>query len=193
MKIESLKPSGVVNKSPIDRVEALEKEVSNLNMAIRVSQMLLKQALERLDDSEAKNRQNLSMLNDFQYRLLGLQAATNVDISAVAKAADDLKLTDWNKASDAEDEKDNLVVVDSVSSQDNIVILTSTTPNTTPDVGIFRSRTSVSEIGNPELIDTLIGKTVGDKFEFDLNGSKHVIELLGVRAKKPQVADEQKQ
>jgi hypothetical protein len=161
-------------------------------MAIRVSQMLLKQALERLDDSEAKNRQNMSMLNDFQYRLLGLQAATKVDISEVTKAADDLKLVDWNKASDAEDEKDNLVAADSVSSQDNIVILTSTTPSVTPDVGIFRSRTSVSEIGNRELIDTLIGKNVGDKFEFDLNGSKHVIELLGVRAKKPQAADEQK-
>jgi len=192
MKIESLKPSGAVNKSPIDRVEALEKEVSNLNMAIRVSQMLLKQALERLDDSEAKNRQNMSMLNDFQYRLLGLQAATKVDISEVAKTADGLKLVDWNRASDAEDEKDNLVAVDSVLSQDSIVILTSTTPSVAPDAGIFRSRAPLSEIGNRELINTLIGKNVGDKFEFDLNGSKHVIELLGVRAKKPQVAEEQK-
>lgn len=185
MKIEAVNGSSATSgsKKPIDRVETLEKEVSNLNMALRVSQVLLKQTIEQLEELKSASRQNMSMINDFQYRLLGLQSATNVNVADVAAKADELKLVDWSAASDAEDVAGGFTTSSRVDSDQDTVILTSTTPDTSPDTGIFRSRATVAEIGNKELIEALIGKSVGDKFEFNLNGSKHIIELLGVRVK----------
>jgi hypothetical protein len=190
MKVEGLNGSGAKpNQKPIDRVEKLEKETANLNMAVRIVQMLLKQVMEQLESIKADTRANTSMLNDFQYRLLGLQSATNANVADVARIADELKLTDWNDASAKEDTTGGFATSDLVTAATDTVIITSSTPEVSPDAGIFRSRTVLAETGNKDLIDALLNKKVGDKVEVSLNGIKHIIELLGVRVKPPQSSD----
>jgi hypothetical protein len=189
MKVEGLNGSGVkaaaaaATGKPIDRVEKLEKEAANLNMAVRIVQMLLKQVMEQLETIKNDTKQTTSMINDFQYRLLALQGVTGADVAAVAKVADELKLNDWNEASNHQDTDGGFVSTNVVTAETDTVILTSTTPDVTPDAGIFRSRTVLAETGNKELITALLNKNVGDKFDFQLAGNRHVIELLGVRVK----------
>lgn len=46
---------------------------------------------------------------------------------------------------------------------------------------IFRSRLKLSECGVPDLIQGLMGKTIGTKVAVKLNGIDHVVELLAIR------------
>jgi len=187
MKVEGINGSGtVVSKKPLDRVEKLEKEVANVTMATRITQMLLKQIMEQLETIKSDMRQNTSMINDYQYRFLGLQSATKANVAEVSRIADELKLVDWNQASERQDREGSYQDTDTITSDQDTVVLTSTTPDVTPDAGIFRSRTVLAETGNKDLVAALMGKKVGEKTEFVLNGTKHIIELLNVKVKQQQ-------
>lgn len=181
MKVEGLNGAGAAkNQKPIDRVEKLEKEIANLTMATRISQMLLKQVMEQFETLKKENNSNTRMLNDFQYRVLALQKTLNVNVDTIAAEADALKLIDWNSASDKDDAVQNLKITNKVESDADVVIITSTVIGT-ENGGIFRSKTVLADTHSKELVDALIGKTVGDKVEVTLNEEKHLIELLGVR------------
>lgn len=181
MKVEGLNGAGAAkNQKPIDRVEKLEKEIANLSMATRISQMLLKQVMEQLETLKKETNSNTGMLNDFQYRVLALQKTLNVNVDAIAAEADALKLVDWNSASDKDDATQNFIHSNKVESDADVVIITSTVPGS-DNGGIFRSKSVLADTRNKELIDALVGKSVGDKVEVTLNEEKHVVELLGVR------------
>jgi hypothetical protein len=174
---KSTKPT----KKPIDRVENLEKTVEQLSMSVRVSQMLLKQVLEQLQKHSDGLRSTTGMINDFQYRVLAMQNTLNLDKVKLAAAADELKLADWQSASDRDDIAAGLQSLQKVESATDYVVLTSTTPGVAEDRGIFRSKIQLAESGNKDLIDALVGKSVGEQVTVKLNGDDHLITLLGVR------------
>jgi hypothetical protein len=167
--------------STSERLEALEKEAANLSMAIRVNQALLKQFMDQLRPMQDDLTRFYGALNDTQYRLSAIVSTLNLDKNALAKEADKYKLVDWQEASDKDDAARSLESTDAVSSSDDIVIITSTTPDEAEDRGIFRSKTALSEIANKDIAEGLLGKSVGYTLETVINGSRHVVELVGVR------------
>ena len=167
--------------STSERLEALEKEAANLSMAIRVNQSLLKQLMEQLRPMQDDLTRFYGALNDTQYKMSAIVSMLNVDKNTLAKEADKLKLVDWQAASDKDDLARGLEKVEIVSSPDDVVIITSTTPDETEDRGIFRSKTPLSDIANKDIAEGLLGKTVGHIIETNINGSRHVVELVGIR------------
>lgn len=167
--------------STSERLEALEKEAANLSMAIRVNQALMKQLMEQIRPMQDDLTRFYGALNDTQYRLSAIVSTLSLDKNALAKEADKYKLVDWQEASDKDDAARSLETADTVSSSDDIVIITSTTPDESEDRGIFRSKTSLSEIANKDIAEGFLGKAVGHTLETVINGSRHVVELVGVR------------
>lgn len=178
-------PNGFRQPAKKDRLEQLETMVSNLQMAVQVSQTVLKQLLAQFEllKNDSTNTMNLS--NDLQYRTLAMLQLGAFDIDKLDVIAEELKLADYNKASDQEDKDKGFVVADLLK-EDSIVILTSIT-DSQKDGGIFRSKFPVAQCPFEQMKKDLVGKKVGDKFEADLNGIVHHVEIIGVRELAPKV------
>lgn len=164
-----------------EQMRSLQVELQNLSMAMRISQMMMQKLatdMERLDKDMAKA---MGLLSDLQYRTLATVEVANINKDALDTRADELKLVDFNAASDKDDLAKGFLVGDVVEAGSTVVI-TSEAPN---DQGIFRSKFKVSETGRPDLEKELVGKRVGDKFNFKLNDIEHVIEVLAIRNEPP--------
>jgi hypothetical protein len=151
-------------------------------MALRVNQLLLKKVMDQLQPMQSELKNNTGILNDFQYRILGLQKCLPVNTEELTAVVDSLKLKDWQEASDKDDELNGLVSADMVSSKENVVILTSEIVGEEPGSGIFRSKIKLEEAGQ-ELTDVLLNKKPGESVEVKLNDKTHHVTLLGVRVK----------
>lgn len=170
------------SKPTINRVAELEREVANLTMAVRVSQALLKQFMEQIRPMQEDLTRFYSALNDAQYKTSALLSSVpGVSREQIAALADQLKLADWQQSSDKDDQARGLVPVDAVSSEDDVVIIASTTPDEPEDKGIFRSKSPLKDIANQDIVNGFLNKAVGETVETTINGSRHVVELLGVR------------
>jgi len=180
-----MKQTGINKPNQLERVTLLEKTAETLSMGVRVSQMLVQQIMQRVAQLEERLAFVVSSNNDLQYRLLALQKVTNVDVATLQAEADRIKLEEWNKASAEDTKSRNLVPADEVLDESSIVVITSSTPGQ-DDKGIFRSKVSVAEIGSNEATDKFKGKKPGDKFELELAGNTHVVELLEVYSQQGQ-------
>lgn len=161
-----------------EKLRGMEAELKNSQMAMRISQMMTQQMMQSQQKIQQDLGQALGLINELQYKILAVQRLTGLQPAALASIADELRLTDFNEASDQEDAEKGFTngeVVDSEST----VILTSIT--TEADKGIFRSKIKLSECGVPDLISGLTGKAVGTKIEVSLNGANHVVELLAIK------------
>jgi hypothetical protein len=184
MKLENANSTAPLKA--VDRIEKLEKEVANLSMATRISQMLLKQLMERGQQQDQELRSLNGMLNDYQYRFLALQQSIpGLDITDVAVKADAIKLNDWNDASDRDDSERKFTVADTVVDASNIVIFKSSVPSPAGDKGIFRSKIALTDTGSQDTINAFLNKKVGDEFTVKLGNEDHLVTLLGVRVAPP--------
>lgn len=161
------------------RIEELENVVRQLQTAVQVSQAVIKRIYDSSIKHDAEINNTMGVLNDLQYRTLAMIKCGNFDKTALDVAADELKLNDFNKASDAEDSIKGFVD-GTVTTEKSIVIITSTT-NSADDNGIFRSKFAIADAAIPSLKETLIGKKVGDKVEMFFNGTSHIITILAVK------------
>ena len=177
------KPQG----STKDKFRAFEAELKNMQMAGRISQMMVQQLVQNNKGVGEDMGKLFQLTNEMQYKFLALQEVLGVDVAKLNEVTSRLRLKDFNEASDKEDLEQGFTTVDVVE-QDSTVILTSTTQET--DRGIFRSRVKLADTGTPELIQGLMGKGVGTKVKVKLNNVEHEIELLGIRRPKPEVAAE---
>lgn len=164
-----------------NRIEALEKELTNVTMALRVNQALVKQLLEQIRPMQEDLTRFYGALNDNQYRLSALVDISNTDKKLLSEKTDEFKLKDWQEASDKDDESRGLETVQTVSSLEDIVIISSTTPDEEEDKGIFRSKTALKDISNNDITEGFLNKSVGATVETQINGSRHVVELIGVK------------
>lgn len=170
------------SKPTVNRVAELEREVANLTMAVRVSQALIKQLMDQLRPVQDDMTRFYSALNDTQYKTSALLVSIpGVSKEQVASLADQLKLADWQTSSDKDDVTRGLIAADVVSSPEDTVIITSTTPNEAEDKGIFRSKSLLKDIANQDIANGFLNKPIGTKLETTINGSLHVVELLAVR------------
>lgn len=167
-------------KSTKERTRELQVMVENLQMASQVNQMMLKQVLQQFQNLRADLDNTMGILNDFQYRTQAMMKLGNFDLDVLNEEATQLKLNDYMKASDAEDAQKGYEVDNGDINEESIIILTSTT-NGDKDRGIFRSKFHYSECQTETLKEKLLGKKVGDKFEEEINGDVHEIEIVGLR------------
>jgi len=165
----------------IQRIETLEKHIENLSMALRVNQILLKQTIDQLQPMQSELKTNTSILSDFQYRVLGLQKYLPINNEELTSIVNELKSTDWDRASDKDDLDKKLEKKEFVSSKNDIVIISSVVlEGENVKGGIFRSKIKLEEAGQG-LVDVLLNKKVGETVEAVLNDEKHLVSLLGVR------------
>ena len=167
-----------------EKFQQLVKQVESLSMATRLNQLLIQKMGQQMGEMAQGISNSQTMLNDFQYRLLALQKNLNVNVDDLQAVADALKLEDFTKASDEQDADGTWDVIDTVETNNDTVIITSTTPGEKEDKGILRSRITVAEMQQPELQAKLIGAKTGDVVVHTLNGCEHHITILGVRRKK---------
>ena len=102
------------------------------------------------------------------------------DKVALDVTADALKLKDFDTASDNEDKARGFFSHDNPTTEDDIIIITSTT-DANHDAGIFRSKLAIKDAVLPDLKEKLVGRVVGDSFKTVINGIEHDIKILGVR------------
>lgn len=171
-----------------EMILAMDKELKNLQMAGRVTQMMVQQMLQQVQTLGKDLGKAFGTINEMQYKILAMQAVGNFDMAALQTKAEELRLNDFIEASDAEDAAGNFTVGDKVQ-DDSTVVITSTTSG--DDAGIFRSRLKLSECGVPALVKGLTGASVGTKVECQLNGTDHVVELLAIRNPPPAVVVEE--
>jgi hypothetical protein len=174
------------SKSAIIRVAELEREVANLALAVRVSQTLLKQFMEQLRPMQDDLTRFYAALNDVQYKNTALiSSVPGVSRENVATLADQLKLADWQESSDKDDAVRDLVPADQVTSENDVIVITSTTPDEPEDRGIFRSKSVLKDIANQDIATGFLNQPVGSTLETTINGARHVVQLLAVRVQKP--------
>ena len=172
-------------KSTKERLKELETTASNSQMALQLSQMMVKHLTNQVSALEKDVTNTMGILNDFQYRTLAMLELGNFSKDEINAKADELREIDFNKASDQEDvAKGYEVDAEGIIKEDSIVTITSNTPDEEEDRGIFRSRQVVAGLP-PELSKELVGKSVGDKVDYTIDNVKHVIEILGVRKAPP--------
>lgn len=174
-----------IKQNQAQKIKDLEKHIENISMALRVNQMLLKKVIDQIQPMQLELKSNTGILNDFQYRILGLQKCLPVDVQELSAAVDELKLKDWQEASDKDDISNNLKSTDVVSAKEDMVIITSKILGETSEAGIFRSKVKLEEAG-ADLVEALLSKKVGESVEVKLNDKIHQITLLGVRVKQTQ-------
>ncbi len=177
---------GVKQEPKLNKTEmivSMDKELKNLQMAGRVSQMMTQQLMQNLQNLGQDMGKAFKIINELQYKILAMQSVGSFDAAALVVKADELRLNDFIEASDAEDKTGNFTLGDVVQ-DDSTVIITSTT---SAGEGIFRSRIKLAECGVPALIRDLSGKSIGTKVACQLNGEDHTVELLGIRNPPPAV------
>jgi hypothetical protein len=175
-----MKQTGTGKPNQLERISSLEETCQTLSMGVRVSQMLVKQLTSTIQDLQEQIHIKSSMLNDFQYRLLALQKHSAVEQSVLQKEVDALRLVDWNIACEQDSKEKELYPVEQILDANDIVVFTSSTPESPVDRGIFRSKVKVSALGPVEVIQAFDGKKVGDKFEVSLAETKHLVEILQI-------------
>lgn len=168
-----------------EAMNELKAEFANLQMAGRVSQMMVQQLMQSLKNVSEDLSASINQLYELQYKYNALSKHLNVDEKAVASIANAQRLLDFNEAAAKQDIQDNLGAADTVSAESTIVI----TSTAADEKGIFRSRLKLSESGVPDLIKGLEGKRVGDKITVTLNNVLHEVELLDI--KNPQYVAEE--
>ena len=167
------------------RLKELEVAVQNSQMALQMSQMMVKHLTNQVSALQQDVGGVMGMSNDFQYRTLAMLELGSFDKEAVNAKAEEFKLADFEKASAKEDlAKGYEVDPAGLINEDSIVIISSSTPDTDEDQGIFRSKFAMAECNTPDLREKLLGSAVGDKIETDIQGTKHVIDIIGLRLKK---------
>ena len=171
-------------KSTKDRLKELEVANQNSQMALQMSQMMVKHITNQLTALQTDVGGVMGMSNDFQYRTLAMLELGNFNKDDVNAKAEELKLSDFEKASVKEDAVKGYEVDEAgIVNEDSIVIISSSTPDTPEDQGIFRSKFAMTECNTPALREKLLGAKVGDGVEVDIQGTKHVISILGLRFK----------
>ena len=173
-------------KSTKERLKELEVAVQNSVMAVQMQQMMVKHLTNQVSALQQDLSGVMGMSNDFQYRTLAMLELGDFNKDDINAKAEEFKLKDFTKASDKEDIiKKYLLDETGIIKEDSIVIISSSTPDIEDDLGIFRSKFSMTECQTPDLREKLLKSKVGDIFDTEIQGVDHKVEVLGLRYVEP--------
>lgn len=168
-------------KSGKDKFRELDVQIQNVEMASRISQMMLKQVLEQFQGLRRDVDNSMGILNDFQYRTLAMLELGGFDKVELDKLAEKYKLVDYSKASDQEDAIKGYLNDDAGTVAENSIVIITSTTDGNEDKGIFRSKFNMDECRTETLRTKLLGSKVGDIIDEEINGENHTITILGLR------------
>lgn len=168
-------------KTGKDKMRELDVAIQNVEMASRISQMMLKQVLEQFQGLRRDVDNSMGMLNDFQYRTLAMLELSGIKKEELEKLAESYKLVDYNKASDQEDTIKGYALDNEGSINENSIVIITSITDGNEDKGIFRSKFKMSECTTESLRNKLLGSKVGAVIDEEINGEKHTITVLGLR------------
>jgi hypothetical protein len=163
------------------QIRDVETEVKNMEMASRVSQMMIQQLMQNMKSMSQDLGNALNQLYELQYKYTALQKHLKLPTEVLNELANEQRLVDFNDAALKQDAKDALTVATEVGTESTVTVTSEAKDEAGADAGIFRSRLKLSECGVPDLITGLTGKKVGDKVAVKLNGLEHTVELLSIR------------
>lgn len=170
-----------------DQLNELKTELANLQMAGRVSQMMVQQLMKSVQSMSDDLGSALNQLYELQYKYNAVVKLQGLSAEELNKIGNEQRLADFNEAAAKADAKDGLTVAETVEATSIVTLTSEAKDEAGNDRGIFRSRLQLSESGVPDLIAGLTGKKVGDKVPVKLNGVDHVVELLSIRNPAPAV------
>ncbi|CAM6003902.1 unnamed protein product [Sphagnum balticum] len=177
-----LERANIINEQPQssrkERLQELDVRLKNLEMASRISQMMTQQLMQNLKPMHEDLTRVTGLIQELQYKVLAAQKVSGLSVEALNDAANAMRLSDFNEASDKEDAQQGFTIGTTVNEQSTVILTTTTEEK---DRGIFRSRLKLSECGVPDLIAAFMGREVGAKALVQLNGLEHEVELLGIR------------
>lgn len=173
-------------KSKNERMTQIETELQNMQTAARISQMLVQQMMKSVKAMSDDLGNALNQLMEMQYKYSAVVKHLNLPTDKLDEIANAQRLVDFDNGSLKQDEKDNLVVADTVTDDSTVTLTSVATDAEGNDHGIFRSRIKLSDSGVPALIQELAGKKVGDKVKVKLNDLEHEVELLAIRNPAPE-------
>lgn len=164
------------------KLKELEIALQNTQMALQVSQMMIKHLTDQFKATQNDIASTMGMLNDFQYRTLAMLEVGNFSKEAIDAQAEVFKLKDFNDASNKEDldkgySDDNSGVV----AEDSVIVITSRTPGVPEDQGIFRSKFTMAECLTPALRAKLLGSKLNDTVSIELGGATHEVTILSIK------------
>ena len=172
-----------------DRIKELEVALQNTQMALQVSQMMIKHMTDQFKAVQNDLTNTMGMLNDFQYRTLAMLDVGNFDRDDVERKAEALKLVDFDNASLKEDDQKGYVIdTDGIVNENSVITITSHTPDLAEDQGIFRSKFPMSECLTPSLREKILGLKLNESTAVEIGGVKHNITVLSI--KKSRVLEE---
>ena len=158
-----------------------DTELQNLQMSVRVSQMMIQQLMQNVKVMGEDLGAALNQLYELQYKYIAMQEHMKLDVNQLNDIANNHRLKDFNEASQKADERENLLPSEVVDNNSTIVITSVAKDETGQDKGIFRSRLKLADAGVPELTSQLSGKKVGDRVKVKLNVIDHDVELLAIK------------
>jgi hypothetical protein len=159
----------------------LDIEVQNLQMAVRISQMMIQQLMQSVKNMGEDLGKAINQLYELQYKYSAMQKLLNIDSASLQKLVDEQRLKDFEEAAQKADAQENLETAETVSENSTIVITSVAKDENGEDKGIFRSRFKLSESGVPDMTSKMVGKKVGDKVVITINGLEHEVELLSIK------------
>ena len=166
-----------------DKYDELVKQVEVLASSVRLNQIMIQNMHKALQEIANNTRNNTSVIDDLQFRILALKDINNISTERVQNVADSLKVKAFEEASVLKDQEEKAAAVDQVESEEDIVIIRSKTPDKEKDTGILRSRIQIKDMNIPDLAKKLLGAKVGTEVETFLNSDRHVVTVLGIRRK----------
>jgi len=172
------------NKTKVQRAQETEKGLEQLQMATRVSQMMLQQVGNSVTVQAKDISELAARMREIQYSVLALRKVLGVDETAVAAVAEQLQITDFEELAAKEDVNEQLVDAELISEDSTITITTKA-----GKAGILRSRLKVAEISLPAIKEALLGKQVGNVVSGEINGITHEITVLSVKTAPAKVED----
>lgn len=161
-----------------EAIQELQTKIANMEMAMRMNQMMVQQLLTQIQRLDRDMGNSMSITNDLEYRTRAMLEVGGTNKDAVSAKADEMKLVDYNLASDKEDIEKGYTI-EKVVTQDSIVIISSETSD--GEGSIFRSKFKLADSGIPALVEGMQGKMVGEFVEITLNEKLHKVILHGIR------------
>jgi hypothetical protein len=165
------------NKTKVQRQTEVESGVSQLQMATKVSQMLIQQMGQSVTSMSRDFNELTARQRELQYSVLAIQELLSLSADVVTAKAEELQIKDFAEASAKEDAASGAVDAEVVVEESTVVL----TSKVGVGGGILRTRLKVAEVGFPQLKQDLIGKKVGDSFLADISGTQHSITILGIK------------
>lgn len=163
-----------------EKIRQLQTELQNVSMAVRIMQVTMQQLLGSVQKNDMDVARSLEVANELQYRVLALLKLSGTDVAALDAAASEIKLNDYNEASDKEDSDKNYTVVNEALTENHVAIVT-TKCLTAKEKSIFRAKFRIMDLTDPKVRELLVGAVIGSKVVINLNGLDHELEILGVR------------